>query len=65
MENEVSKGEPEGRAGRIAGIYRVNSDASIEPLESAYLEAGQEIAVFITDKGIVFVIGKVAGIPER
>lgn len=65
MENEASKDEreKEGKIGRVAGIYRINSDASIEFLESAYLEAGEQVATFITDKGIVFVIGKVARIP--
>ena len=51
-------GEP---LGKIAGIYRVNSDGTIEALESARVEAAEKASLFLTDEGIVVVIGNAAG----
>ncbi len=51
-------GEP---LGKIAGIYRVNSDGTIEALESARVEAAEKASLFPTDEGIVVVIGNAAG----
>jgi hypothetical protein len=47
----------EERLGRIAGIYRVNSDGTIEALESVRVEAAEEASMFVTDEGIVLVVG--------
>jgi hypothetical protein len=46
--------------GKIAGIYRVNSDGTIEALESARVEAAEKASLFSTDEGIVVVIGRPA-----
>jgi hypothetical protein len=43
--------------GKIAGIYRVNSDGTIGALESARVEAAGKASLFFTDGGIVVVIG--------
>jgi len=53
-----STGEP---LGKIAGIDRVNSDGTIEALESARVEAAEKASMFSTDEGIVVVIGNAAG----
>jgi hypothetical protein len=47
----------EGPLGKIAGIYRVNSDGTIEALESARVEAAEKASLFLTDEGIVVVTG--------
>jgi hypothetical protein len=47
--------------GKIADIYRVNSDGTIEALESARVEATEKASIFSTDEGIVVVIGNAEG----
>ena len=58
MENEASEKE----LARVARIYRVASDGSIESVDSAYLDTGEEVAMFICDKGVVIIIGRAARI---
>ena len=43
--------------GKIAAIYRVNPDGSIEALESVHLGAAEQASMFFTDEGMVVVIG--------
>jgi hypothetical protein len=63
MEKEaVGSGDnTEGPLGKIAGIYRVNSDGTIEAIESTRVEAAEKASLFLTDEGIVVVIGNAAG----
>jgi hypothetical protein len=57
-EKAVGTGDnPEWPLGKIAGIYRVNPDGTIEALESARVEAAEKASLFLTDEGVVVVIG--------
>jgi hypothetical protein len=53
LENKDNGHEP---LARIASIYRVNPDGTIEALESASVEATEVATMFVTLEGIVMVI---------
>jgi hypothetical protein len=45
---------------KVVGIYRINTDGSIEPLGSVHVGAGEQASMFFTYEGVVVVIA-----PER
>ena len=58
MQNEAGREE----IGKVARIYKVAPGGNLESMESADLEAGEELAMFFSDEGIVVIIGRVARI---